>query len=159
MDPRADIDMVANFEIVNSRLESTWDSEVVQPGKIVIDSANRLPNQRCNAAWTIYNNAYIFQSNCPRRSFYFCCFFLLLSYILPLALYVPVSSIFNFSPLFLRHLLCLLHFLNLTLFVYEAIIDAIRAIEVIPLIATVYSVNDKVIRIWNGSSGSLKMHC
>jgi len=37
--------------------------------------------------------------------------------------------------------------------------NAIRATEDMSLIASVYSVNDKVIRVCNGSSGSLKMQC
>ena len=37
--------------------------------------------------------------------------------------------------------------------------NAIRAIESMSLIASVYSVKEKVIRVCNGSNGSLKMQC
>ena len=91
---------------------------------------------------------------------YFRRFFLLLSYILPLALYAPVSRIFTFLLSSSTISSCLLNFLNLPLFVQEAM-NAIRAIENTRtcLIASVYSVNDKVTDVCNGSSGSLKMHC
>lgn len=149
MGPRADTDTDANFKTLHSLLESTCASEVVQTAQMLMthlpcsrNSIVMLPEPYPTILASFNPTVHVFRSfSC------IICFSVSFSCCLPLTLYVPVSLIFTFLLSSSTISFCFLRFLNPPLFVQIAI-NAIRAIENIPLIATVYSVNDKVIRVW-----------